>query len=428
MIDIKASSNKTLNIILTNTNKALREVLKDIAPKDLATLGKTKDLGSVLESLLKNNPQDKTQNRALLQLLKNSPTLKSLGNVTTSLKELAQTLQRSATNRQEEPLPPTLQKLQKVTAATLTQTSIITEKALKNRLENSGVFLESKLKNFTTPKRDLQTQLQELAKQLQSSKIPAIKTLLVDIKTVLASELFTTPKENKAGLTQLSSKVTTIVEKLDKQMLSHFDKTQYPKDPLFTKETKEIHRHLQHFSKADKLLESTKIQELFNDDIKAVVKKSIEELNSSTHPNKTELLKQLDKLSLQIDYYQLLSHLSNASAIYLPYSFDALEDGNITLKSAKDKKFFCDIELHLKEYGFLKLRLGMFEKNQLNINIECESNELETKMKSNITQLKEKLFHAGIHPKDIRFIKSSNENTTAYANEEELQLGFEVKA
>ncbi|WP_152183784.1 flagellar hook-length control protein FliK [Sulfurimonas indica] len=424
MIDIKSSGNKTLNIVLANTNKALREVLKDITPKELALLAKAKDLGSVLESLIKKTPQDATQNRALLTLLKNNPTLKSLGNVTTSLKELAQLLD---TKLPKEPLP-ALEKLQKILTTTLGNNTIITEKALKNRLENSGIFLESKLKNFTAPKIDLQMQLKELAIQLQDSKVPVVKTLLIDIKALLSSELFTTPQQNKAMLTQLSSKVTTILDKLDKQILSHFDKTQYPKDILFTKETKELYTQLQQLNKPEKLLKSTKIQELFSDDFKAVIKKSLEELNSTNHPQKLELIKQLDKLSLQIDYYQLLSHLSNASAIYLPYYFDALEDGNITLKSAKNEKFFCDIELQLKEYGFLRLRLGMFEKNQLNINIECESVELETKMKSNIGQLKGNLLSAGIHPKDIRFIKSSNENAPAYTNEQELQLGFEVKA
>jgi hypothetical protein len=425
MIHIKSSGNKTLNIILANTNKALREVLKDIAPKDLALLNQTKDLGSLLESLLKNNPQDFAQNKTLLTLLKNNPTLKSLGKVTSSLKELSQLLQKAPS---KEPLPPTLQKLQTLITKNMDDKSPITQKVLQNRIENSGIFLESRLKNFTAPKVDLQQLLQELGTQLQNSKIPTVKTLVAEMKALLASELFQTPQQDKTTLTQLSSKLTAVLEKLDKIMLSNFEKTQYPDDMLFTKETKELHSKLQHFVEPKKLIQATKIQELFSNDFKALLHKSLEELHSSSHPQKTELVKQLDKLSLQIDYYQLLSHLSNASALYIPYSFDAIEDGNITLKSAKENRFFCDIELQLKEYGLLKLRLGMFEKNQLNINIECESDLLETKMKNNISQLKENLFQAGIYPKDIRFIKQTQQRETPYTNAQELDLGFEVKA
>ncbi|MBA1433493.1 MAG: hypothetical protein FAF04_07880, partial [Epsilonproteobacteria bacterium] len=274
MIELKSTPNKTLNIVLENTNKALREVLKDIPQKELALLEKAKDLGSVLESLMKRTPQDATQNRALLRLLKNNPTLKSLGNVTTTLKELAQLLDA---NLSKEPLP-ALQKLQKVLASTLDGNADITDKTLKNRLQNSGIFLESKLKNFTDPKLDLQMQLKELASSLQESKVPTVKTLISDIKTLLSSELFTTQQQSKALLTLLSSKVTTILEKLEKQTLSHFDKTEYPKDILFTKETKELHTQLQQLNRPEKLLKSTKIQELFSDDFKTVVKKSLEEL------------------------------------------------------------------------------------------------------------------------------------------------------
>ena len=132
-------------------------------------------------------------------------------------------------------------------------------------------------------------------------------------------------------------------------------------------------------------------------------------------------------MALQIDYYQLLSHLSNASALYIPYSFDALEDGNIKLKNAKNEKFFCDIQLQLKEYGELKLRLGLFEKNQLSININCESSALKEKLQENIAALKKSLFDAGIHPKEIHFIDETK-SPAPYETAEDLQLGFEVKA
>ncbi len=315
MIHLNTAADKTLNIVLANTNRALREVLKDISPKDLQILTKSKDLGSLLASILKETPQNETQNQALIAQLKNNPTLKTLGSVTTTIKELQQILQK-------EKLPVTT-KLQEVLSKAVENITHMDEKALKNKLENSGIFLESKLKPLNLSEKELKN--------------------------------------------------------------------------------------------------------IISNDLKAVVHKTTQELQNSSAPHKQEIMTKLDKLALQIDYYQLLSHLSNASALYIPYSFDALEDGNIKLKNTKNKKFFCDIQLQLKEYGELKLRLGLFEKNQLSINISCESSALKEKLQENIAELKKSLFDVGIHPKEIRFIDETK-SAAPYETAEDLQLGFEVKA
>jgi len=160
--------------------------------------------------------------------------------------------------------------------------------------------------------------------------------------------------------------------------------------------------------------------------MKATLLKAQDDISNSNIPNKTEILKQVDKLLLQIDYHQLISHLSNATSLYLPYSWDALEDGKLSIKNNKDGRFFTDIELTLKEYGTLKLRLGLFEKNQLNINITTESPQLKEQLKENLPELKKQLFSVGIQPKDIRFLddKMSGYDTLNAT----LNVGFEAKA
>jgi len=425
MVQLNTTNSKTLNIILANTNKALGEVLKESSPKDLSAFTQTKDLGSLLESLLKNDPQNKTQKQEMLQLLKNNPTLKDLSNTSSSFKNLNQTLQKSL--QQSNETLPNLQKLDKLLSQTLNDIANIDDKALKNKLENSGVFLESKLKNFTPPKTELQSLTQQLITSMQNSKIPTAGAIAKDLATLLESELFKANTTDTKTLTQLTQKLDLLLEKTSRQMHSNFDKTQHPQDPLFSQTTKNLHDKITDLNQTHKLYDSQKIKELFSDDLKNVVQKSLQELESSNISNKSELVKQLDKIALQIDYYQLLSHLSDTSAIYLPYSFDALQDGKISIKSAKNNKFFCDIELQLKEYGELKLRLGIFEKNQLNINIECQSDELQAKMQANLQELRENLFNAGIYPQDIRFVNYQQDDTS-YLVTDDLALGFEVKA
>ena len=310
MINLNSSTAKHLQLILPNTNKALAEVLKSASPQELQTLTKAKDLGSILDALLKQSLNaDTTQEKLLLDLLKNNPTLKSLSNANSTLKELLHTLKQDKT-----PLP-----LEKTLENYLTNIKDINPKELQNKLKNSGIFLESNIKNSNNPK------------------------------------------------------------------------------------------------------------ELFTADVKAVLLKAHEELSNSSQTNKQEILKHIDKLLLQIDYNQLVSHLSNASSLYIPYRWDDLKDGNIEIKSAKNDKYFCDIHLELKEYGQLDLRLALFEKNQLSINISTENEALKSLIQNNMQTLKKQLLHVNIIPNTIRFI-DKEKNTYEQQIDDNLAMGFEVKA
>ncbi|WP_457749804.1 flagellar hook-length control protein FliK [Sulfurimonas sp.] len=309
MIKLNNTSAKQLHVILPNTNKALAEVLKNASPQEMQTLTQSKDLGSVLEALLQRSVNSTAkQDKLLLHLLQNNPTLKNLTNMNSTLKELLQTLQQN-----KNPLP-----LEKTLENFLTNIKEINPKELKTKLQNSGIFLEANIKNSQNPK------------------------------------------------------------------------------------------------------------ELFTADIKAVLLKTHEELSHSTQPNKHEILKHIDKLLLQIDYNQLLSHLANASSLYIPYAWNELREGNITIKNAKNNKFFCDIHLQLKNYGELDLRLALFQDNQLNINISTQNETLKSLLQNNIQNLKKQLLHVNIVPKEVRFV-NVHQNEYDKQIHDDLEMGFEVK-
>lgn len=425
MINVNAT--KTLNIILPNTNKALKEVLQNASPRELETLSTGKDLKSILNTLLKGSSQNGAGDKTLLTLLKNNPTFKELGSITSSVKELIQTLKQD-----KNPLP-----LEKQLGTFLSDIKDISEKSLKTKIENSGIYLESKLKNAQTPKVEVRELLNDLSKMMQDTKLPNVKLLNGALKETLSSELFknvsnadllTNVKADLSSLTELSKKVQNVVEKFEQRINSNVDRNVNPNDVLFSKETKTLLDKITLLSKPEQLQNQTRVKDMLSQDLKAILLKTHEEISASSHPNKQELLKHIDKLSLQIDYHQLLSHLSNASSLYIPYSWEALEDGNITIKKAKDDKFFTDIELQLKDYGELKLRLGMFEGKQLNINVTAQSEELKNIFKENLPMLKQQLFAVGITPKEIRFLEDSSK-TEAYSNpSSNLEMGFEVKA
>jgi nitrogen fixation/metabolism regulation signal transduction histidine kinase len=103
---INISSNKQLDIILPNTNKALKEVLQSVSPKQLQLITQNKDLKSVINSLLKESSQNSANDKALLQLVKENPTLKNLGNVSNTIKDLLKSLDiKSNPTTQNAPLP-----------------------------------------------------------------------------------------------------------------------------------------------------------------------------------------------------------------------------------------------------------------------------------------------------------------------------------
>ncbi|MBL1243735.1 MAG: flagellar hook-length control protein FliK [Sulfurimonas sp.] len=425
---INLNTSKTLNIVLPNTNKALNEVLKSITPQELETLSKGRDLKSIVSTLLQQSANDSSGDKKLLSMLKSNPTLKELSSVSSSIKELHQTLQK-----EKNPLP-----IEKQLTSFLSNIKNISEEGLKTKIENSGLFLENKIKNLQTPQVALKSALTELSKILDATKLPNVQSINTQLKELLSSDLFKnisnkdllkTLKSDLSSLTSLSKNMQNILEQLSQRLNSPLDKTIQLNDALFSKETKSLFDKINRLNKPELLQTQASAKELFSHDLKAVLLKAHEEVKNSSSPNKAELLKQIDKLTLQIDYHQLLSQLNNSTSLYIPYSWDALEDGNITIKSAKDDKFFTDIELNLKDYGELKLRLGMFEKNQLNINITAESKELKKILQDNIGTLKQQLVGVNIVPANIRFLDDSPTITDAYNEYNQgLNAGFEVKA
>lgn len=314
---ISINADKKLNIILPNTNKALNKVLIDASPKELEIISKGKDLKSIISSLLKESSQDSTADKALLSLAKNNPTLKDLGAATQNLKDLLNTL-KSDKN---------LLHVEKMLENFLPDIKDVKNTDVKTTLNNSGIFLESKLKN--------------IVKELSS-------------------------QEN--------------------------------------------------------------IKEILNNDLKATLHKASEEMSKVQSPVQGEITKHIDKLLLQIDYYQLVSHLSNASSLYIPFSWDEMQDGNINIKHSKDDKFYCDIELKLKEYGELNVRLALYEKNQLNININSDNEEFKKILKEAIPELRRALIDAQITPREIRLHKKTKEVAYDAYNDisKDLDIGFEV--
>lgn len=513
---INLSLNKQLDIIVPNKNRALAAILEHATPKELETLSKGKDLGSVIDSLFKKSAQNPASNSAILDLAKNNPTLKDLGSISSTLKDLLSSLKS-----EKNPLP-----MESALKNFLLEMKDLNESAVRERFENSGVFLESKLKNAQNPQVELKTLLTELAKNFQKSELPAAKAINEKIKELLATPtlkeasndaLLQTSKEDLTSLKELSKGVERVVSTLKEGMkagdivnskgfevqLLKLERLLSPKllmpenfkpsllqdtitqlnaqlaqstkpeakgaieaftkileslngasadelnakkipqdigavvekvktviknsDPLFSKDSATLSAKLDSFKEPQKLFVQENVKEIVSKDLKAILLQAGDEIKNSSHPNQSEISKQIDKALLQIDYYQLSSHLSNSSSLYLPFSWESLEEGSVHLKKDKNSVFYCDIDLKLKEYGELKLKLALYEENQLSIHIYSESAEFKNIIKENIPVLRSSLIDAQITPKEIRLFDAVKKSSPYEVQDGDIELGFEVK-
>ena len=510
---ISINTDKKLNIILPNTNKALKKTLSDATPQELDVITKGKDLKSIIGSLLKESSQNSASDKTLLSLVKNNPTLKDLGSASQNIKELLTSL-KSDKN---------LQHVEKVLQKFMPDMKDVKNTDVKSTLKNSGVFLESKLADVKEPQTQLKNLLTQLGDSLKKSSNPSAKTIQNKVQDLLKSIPNTTSsKENPKLQENLSKSTQDIVKNITKELKNadstttkeftqKLDKLQHLVDPknlektnfkqetlqssiknvistlkssytqesstalsslnkileqikpenlsskeivdkkttqdiknivqdlktnvaksdsIYSNDVKSILKELSKLNAPAKLSPEQHIKEILNNDLKAVLHKASEEVSKTQSPAQTEVLKNIDKLTLQIDYYQLVSHLSNSSSLYIPFSWEQMQDGEVSIKHSKDDKFYCDIELKLKDYGELNVRLTLYDKNQLNINIHADSDDFKEIMKEAIPELRAALIDIQITPREIRIHEKNTKNTTTSVYNEiaqDLEMGFEVR-
>lgn len=195
------------------------------------------------------------------------------------------------------------------------------------------------------------------------------------------------------------------------------------------RESGKLAAKLGEFSHPDTLLIDKVLQESMEGDLKSGLMKLSDELQESTSPHAEEVLKQVDKLLTQIDYHQLLSTLDHSTSLYFPFEWDQLENGSLAFKKGEKNKFYCEINLQLKEYGELNLLMALYDKNQIEIQAHTETPELKTLLQENVGELRGLLIDAGLSPRRIRFfeMKESPSASVEPYGSFGSDLGFEVK-
>ncbi|WP_323589809.1 flagellar hook-length control protein FliK [Aliarcobacter butzleri] len=458
----------------------LENFLKDVKNIDANTLKEQiKNSGIFLESKLSQTPNSKLENvlTQLQNLVKdiNTPQAKQvnelidklLQNIKTQTNTNTQITQnQTATNEftnNLKTLTSSLQNLNNSLNPTQTQNLSNLANQLKS-LINEGTLVESKIENSTnltdkTTNLTNNTTLKDSINLQTKELLTQIKNDIIQNPNMIQNKNILPMIDNLLKMDNLFSKNDTIQNFLansnSSANLSTFTSNFASNlSPLLTtlKESLETlnpnNTHLQnHLTKlVDKVehiiqdLATTpngKLDTKVSEDMKTVLLQMQDELASKTDPKSLEVAKQVDRLLTQIHLHQLTSLVSNSNYVYLPFFWEMLEDGSIEMKQKDEEKFFCQINLILKDFGKVDLMLGLYDKNKLDLTIYAQREHFKTAIRENMQQLKIALNSVELIPVNVKLLdmkednKESSKPTQTYINNynnQDLSSGIDIRA
>ncbi|MFW2597844.1 flagellar hook-length control protein FliK [Aliarcobacter butzleri] len=450
-IFLESKLSQTPNSKLENVLTQLQNLVKDI------NTPQAKQVNELIDKLLQNI---KTQTNTNTQVSQNQTSAQQ----TTSNQTTAQnqTVTNEFTNNLKT-LTSSLQNLNNSLNPTQTQNLSNLANQLKS-LINEGTLVESKIENSTnltdkTTNLANNTTLKDSINLQTKELLTQIKNDIIQNPNMLQNKNILPMIDNLLKMDNLFSKNDTIQNFLTNSNLSGNLSTFTSNfasnlSPLLTtlKESLETlnpnNTHLQnHLTKlVDKVehiiqdLATTpngKLDTKVSEDMKTVLLQMQDELASKTDPKSLEVAKQVDRLLTQIDLHQLTSLVSNSNYVYLPFFWEMLEDGSIEMKQKDEEKFFCQINLTLKDFGKVDLMLGLYDKNKLDLTIYAQREHFKTAIRENMQQLKIALNSVELIPVNVKLLdmkednKESSKPTQTYINNynnQDLSSGIDIRA
>ncbi|MFA7084907.1 MAG: flagellar hook-length control protein FliK [Arcobacteraceae bacterium] len=390
---MEIQNNTLLNILLPNDNKVIKEALQQADLNQLGTSAQSKSIQTILNNLFNDIISGTKSNETIMNLLKNSSVSNDLNNFPKELQSLLNLIKST----------PTLNAFESKIENFMVNIKDINETNLKSQISNSGIFLEAKIGSSLTSSlsndlsrvlNELKISLLNISKLDSSDALKIIETILNNLNTPnynlkadlsvlqqLLSKLVPTqtlgnPLSQTSGETSLFQTINKLETLLTKEGLSNPNFSTIPNEIKFLKDE-------------------------LSTDMKAVLLQLQKEVSSNTQQQHAqEMLKHLDKLLVQIDYNQLMSLTTHSNILYLPFLWDLLEDGTIATAKSDEEKFYCQINLTLKEHGKLDLLVALYQNN-IDITMHAQKLEFKEQLQASLPELKRSLSSVGLVPKTI---------------------------
>ncbi|MCG3684722.1 flagellar hook-length control protein FliK [Aliarcobacter butzleri] len=434
-IFLESKLSQTPNSKLENVLTQLQNLVKDI------NTPQAKQVNELIDKLLQNI---KTQTNTNTQISQNQTATNEFTNNLKTLTSSLQNLNNSLNPTQTQNLSNLANQLK----------SLINEGTLvESKIENSTNLTDktTNLANNTTLKDSINLQTKELLTQIkndiiQNPNMIQNKNILPMIDNLLKMDnLFSKndtiqnflANSNSSGnlstftsnfASNLSPLLTTLKESLESLNPNNTHLQNH-----LTKLVDKVEHIIQDLATTPNGKLDTKVSE----DMKTVLLQMQDELASKTDPKSLEVAKQVDRLLTQIDLHQLTSLVSNSNYVYLPFFWEMLEDGSIEMKQKDEEKFFCQINLTLKDFGKVDLMLGLYDKNKLDLTIYAQREHFKTAIRENMQQLKIALNSVELIPVNVKLLdmkednKESSKPTQTYINNynnQDLSSGIDIRA
>lgn len=434
-IFLESKLSQTPNSKLENVLTQLQNLVKDI------NTPQAKQVNELIDKLLQNI---KTQTNTNTQVTQNATATNEFTNNLKTLTSSLQNLNNSLNPTQTQNLSNLANQLK----------SLINEGTLvESKIENSTNLTDktTNLANNTTLKDSINLQTKELLTQIkndiiQNPNMIQNKNILPMIDNLLKMDnLFSKndtiqnflANSNSSGnlstftsnfASNLSPLLTTLKESLE---------TLNPNNTHLQNHLTKLVDKVEHIIQDLATTPNGKLDTKVSEDMKTVLLQMQDELASKTDPKSFEVAKQVDRLLTQIDLHQLTSLVSNSNYVYLPFFWEMLEDGSIEMKQKDEEKFFCQINLTLKDFGKVDLMLGLYDKNKLDLTIYAQREHFKTAIRENMQQLKIALNSVELIPVNVKLLdmkednKESSKPTQTYINNynnQDLSSGIDIRA
>ena len=361
------SNGSALNILLANNNRVLNDALKEADNKTLNNLLKqdssnsSSSTNTAASSILKevlNSIKDGTKsNSSLENILKNSTAFKDLGNLSSNLSSLLESIKDDES----------LQKFKPLLENFLKNIKDVTPDNLKEQIKNSGIFLENKLSS--NPNAKLENLLQNISNLLKTIDTPEAKNSSQIIDNILKN----IPKDGSLKGSELVNNLKTLVSSLQ-NLSSSLNSNQ-------TQTLNNLANELKNFIQNGSMIES-KTENLVSKTLTQTQTLEDENINSANNNIKSLINNQVKELLNQIkqDLTQNQNIIQNKNILTLIDKLISLPD------------LFSKSEAILNSVQ--------------NSNISNFSNNFATNLNPLLTALKESL--QAINPKNIEIQNQIN--------------------
>ncbi len=361
------SNGSALNILLANNNRVLNDALKEADNKTLNNLLKqdssnsSSSTNTAASSILKevlNSIKDGTKsNSSLENILKNSTAFKDLGNLSSNLSSLLESIKDDES----------LQKFKPLLENFLKNIKDVTADNLKEQIKNSGIFLENKLSS--NPNAKLENLLQNISNLLKTIDTPEAKNSSQIIDNILKN----IPKDGSLKGSELLNNLKTLVNSLQ-NLSSSLNSNQ-------TQTLNNLANELKNFIQNGSMIES-KTENLVQKTLTQTQTSETENINRANNEIKSLINNQVKELLNQIkqDLTQNQNIIQNKNILTLIDKLISLPD------------IFSKSEAILNSVQ--------------NSNISNFSNNFATNLNPLLTALKESL--QAINPKNIEIQNQIN--------------------